>query len=687
MSAAVPPPGCDILPAVEAPVAWQARLAKAFAVGVLLIFVIAPILWTAQLLAERHCLASGGKWQFGECRPLQTECRCGARRIPVGAAFGDGCNGCECLPHGWKCTTRGCLDEEGQMIGGCFKGVKPAEPCRDGATGCIYDPGCDPPRSYAGGVVSAMATTYCGCDGMSFTAFAPHRPYRHVGECRPGVSTVLPVPTAVPPWRPAVAGLARFLERTQQAALWSYGPLLGTMDLRTATNVAVVTMPRHESVVCAARSDDASLLGAISSAGSVALWTRDGSLLADYPGSKPVESCSRADFEFAPATRRVLIELVGRPPVLIGERLGVVIRGPDPNLPVTTEFSADGTRVFTDTEVYDALTGKFRDEPREQRDVSPDGKFFARSLRHNVHLYAADSDFPIVTLGGKSLGFRADLLLVDEDAENLADEVTTAYALEPFARRWQRRGIALWFAAPGELMRPEHGDWNLGMSSDGYTVFDVRTGDTLATWRSSGFACGYQWSWEKDALVFIEGDLLTFWNQQTGVKSHRSECEGALQPIFSADRSRMIGLDGVWDMTRRERLTRLEMPQGGGVWGFSHDERLILGVAAVGRALDASIVAWDAATGRVAWQRKPAGSSEDLPEVAWPFVDERDGRLFNVAHLIDGEGHLELIVFDDVCRGGPRQLPDGVKLPQRHCPELAETFGRMARTRLHSALR
>ncbi|HVJ15190.1 MAG TPA: hypothetical protein VM686_07110, partial [Polyangiaceae bacterium] len=89
---------------MEAPVAWQARLAKAFAVGVLLIFVIAPILWAAQLLAERHCLASGGKWQFGECRPLQTECRCGARRIPVGAAFGDGCNGCECLPHGWKCT-------------------------------------------------------------------------------------------------------------------------------------------------------------------------------------------------------------------------------------------------------------------------------------------------------------------------------------------------------------------------------------------------------------------------------------------------------------------------------------------------------------------------------------------------------------------------------------------------------
>jgi len=67
---------------------------------------------------------------------------------------------------------------------------------------------------------------------------------------------------------------------------------------------------------------------------------------------------------------------------------------------------------------------------------------------------------------------------------------------------------------------------------------------TRASWtpRSSGYACGYDWAVEKGTLVFIEGDLLTLWSKPSGVKTHRSECEGALTPVFSKDRSRFIGL-------------------------------------------------------------------------------------------------------------------------------------------------
>jgi hypothetical protein len=150
-------------------------------------------------------------------------------------------------------------------------------------------------------------------------------------------------------------------------------------------------------------------------------------------------------------------------------------------------------------------------------------------------------------------------------------------------------------------------------------------------------------------------------------------------PLFSADRSRMVGLDGAWDMRTGRRVARLTMPQGGAVRAFSSDERLLLGQATVGQDLDAaSIVAWDARTGRVVWQREQRLDWEELAQVAWPFVDEEDGQVLWVARALDPTRGAEPLIFSEACWAGPEQLPAAAVMPAgvpRHpCPELTATF-------------
>jgi hypothetical protein len=173
------------------------------------------------------------------------------------------------------------------------------------------------------------------------------------------------------------------------------------------------------------------------------------------------------------------------------------------------------------------------------------------------------------------------------------------------------------------------------------------------------------------------------------VKTDKSQCEGALAPIFSADRSRFIGLRAVWDMNKLALIARLETTYGSGVWGFARDERFVIGEATVGKELDSpSIVVWDATTGRVARHRKPIETLRELEQVAWSFFDDADAKMYLVGFVIDPEHGVQRLVFDDQCWAGPVRLPQGkarpAGIPTRHCPELGPAFDEMVVRRGHS---
>ncbi|HEX2729946.1 MAG TPA: hypothetical protein VHM70_00015 [Polyangiaceae bacterium] len=59
------------------------------------------------------------------------------RRLPVGVVYEDGCNTCECIN----------------------------------------------PRSYCGRWSAFTERAYCACDGTTFIASAPSKPYEHAGPC------------------------------------------------------------------------------------------------------------------------------------------------------------------------------------------------------------------------------------------------------------------------------------------------------------------------------------------------------------------------------------------------------------------------------------------------------------------------------------------------------------------------
>jgi len=160
---------------------WISILARLvlIAAGVATVLLVAGALVTAG--RERDCLASGGRWQtWGRCLPPLKACSCHERTLPVGAVFADGCNMCECGPHSMRCTSKACMDGAGVI--GCWDGNRGVEPC-SAEQPCVYDPGCEQPRSYPGGFIAAEERDYCGCDGVTFKAVAPRLPYRHVGAC------------------------------------------------------------------------------------------------------------------------------------------------------------------------------------------------------------------------------------------------------------------------------------------------------------------------------------------------------------------------------------------------------------------------------------------------------------------------------------------------------------------------
>ena len=499
------------------------------------------------------------------------------------------------------------------------------------------------------------------------------------------------------------ARMAKFIGHNKRGALWSDGVLLGAFEFDSGSNAIVVTMPRAESVACAAWSEDGALLAAVSSVGSAALWRADGTLLVDVPADSQVSSCSDSEFTFATVNRLVFVTAGQAPARLLGERFSVALASDSEEITYRA-FSSDGRRLFVSTlgervRVYDTtgaillkeLPGSFKRLP-----VSDNGRFLAlQNGEDEVDLYDYDSFTQVRSVRGNNPAFHLNMLIVDSprSADGTSDVV--AYGLQPFAKRWERHEIEIY-----DEQGANASSWRVGgISGVGYSVFDVITGDTLASWRASGFACGYQWGWQDGTLAFLEGDRFTFWSGGGGAKTHSSQCAGTLKPIFSADRTRVLGLDSIWDVRKKSRVARLEMlSMGNSVAGFSRDERLVIGSGSIGETLEPQLIAWSAATGRIVWHQAHPDDGEAIDRVGWylakdeltlVLVDTADGHWFQVGILIEAKHGLQSLVFDNECWAGPETLPRPdvlpVNLPIRKCPELWTTFGKVVEASAGSA--
>lgn len=457
---------------------------------------------------------------------------------------------------------------------------------------------------------------------------------------------------AAPDWRPRSPKLGHFLG-SQHDTLepWAVGPMLGALELKTARSTTIVTMPRNEKVACASWSDDGTLVAAASKLGSLALWSK-GRLLADWPGSTPLtRPCSEYDFVLEPRTERVVVTIGYQTARVLGAGLAVTIGGNDPNKVVEAKFSPDGRRLFAVVDyervlIYDALTGKpFKELPGTRRpEFSPSGRYFSLSTR-------------------------------GEDGEPGANTLHVTSTLEPH-RGGDERDVAMLADSFGPDAFADAGPWRVGGDDDGYGVFDVRNNQRLASWRPSGYGCGYTWVWQGPTLIFIEGPLLTFWTERSGAKTHRSGCMGAQAPMLSKDRKRVLALDSIWDVATGKPIAHLERSGDAEVWGFSRDEQSVLGTIMFNG--QAFAVGWDAATGRVLWQKKVA---EVDPELARLFIDDRNGKPYWVGHVVDPEHGVQPLIFNETCWTGAAALPRGKDLapgiPARRCPELLTELQQM----------
>ena len=118
------------------------------------------------------CRANGNLWDPHQgCLVKVDECG-GDRHIPVGAVFGEGCYACECRRYG------GALCRTGGL---CEWGDNPR--CDPNNESCVFDRGCVSPQAYHARFASFDPRPYCGCDGVTFVAAAPTKPYRNVGVC------------------------------------------------------------------------------------------------------------------------------------------------------------------------------------------------------------------------------------------------------------------------------------------------------------------------------------------------------------------------------------------------------------------------------------------------------------------------------------------------------------------------
>jgi len=431
------------------------------------------------------------------------------------------------------------------------------------------------------------------------------------------------------------------------AALWTSNGVVGALDYRSGKNTLLVTLPRREEAECATWSDDRTLVTIGTREGTRTLWNAKGELLAEVRGPG---ACS-ADVEFAPSLKRVFLST--------GEA-AVSVLGP-------------------------GLEGSL---PASWMALSADEKYVACEVEQETRVHDAKTLALVKTLPGRNAQFHGDVLVVDESVyEPYRETVPTsvAYAVPSFAKRWRRRGISI-----RTDRTPSAGTWALGGKARQYAVFDLRTGDALATWPASGYACGDEWIWRGGELIFIEGSLITFWSKQRGKTTHARECGGALRPLLSADGKRFVGLDGIWDTERRTLVNELEGADGM-IYGFSRDGSLLIGIDPESTGLDQVLAAWSTTTGKIVWRTKPPRHAGDVnhdpraPYVSMDtktlaFVEQSNGKLYWVGVVVTEHGP-ELLVFDERCWAGaadllePENQPDG--LPAARCPELMNEYLRV----------
>lgn len=111
-------------------------------------------------------------------------CRFRSGRIcPVGAICADdeGCNYCRCRGDGLECTIVGCTRRTAQAC-------QSRSQCGSGGSQCLFDQGCG--TKSKGWCIAAFCESHsgplqawCGCDGKTFMAYCPERPYAHLGSC------------------------------------------------------------------------------------------------------------------------------------------------------------------------------------------------------------------------------------------------------------------------------------------------------------------------------------------------------------------------------------------------------------------------------------------------------------------------------------------------------------------------
>lgn len=127
-------------------------------------------LWTWRL--ERECRSAGNRWLGdGRCWKDQKECIHDGVTLPLGAKFSDGCNSCECTRFGVRCGGKYCYEQRQRKT------------CTADCAACVYEPGCKDPQSYCSAWTHDAKQTYCSCEGLTFQATTPNRPYQHVGRC------------------------------------------------------------------------------------------------------------------------------------------------------------------------------------------------------------------------------------------------------------------------------------------------------------------------------------------------------------------------------------------------------------------------------------------------------------------------------------------------------------------------
>jgi hypothetical protein len=128
------------------------------------------VLWFRGEKRAQDCRAAGNRWSEWGCVERQKECFHEGIRIPVGAKFHDGCNFCECTPFWMKCTAKWCPGPRSMT-------------CASECDACVYEQGCPSTHSYCSAWSHGPKQTYCSCEGLTFEASTPNRPFQHVGPC------------------------------------------------------------------------------------------------------------------------------------------------------------------------------------------------------------------------------------------------------------------------------------------------------------------------------------------------------------------------------------------------------------------------------------------------------------------------------------------------------------------------